>query len=628
MPTPCYEQVLYGPSIDVTPEDVANVVIPLTGTHSLLSDVVYGDDEINPLYTEHTLTLEAIIYGNDNVEDEVARIRNILTTPSLQLDISPVGLGTISRVNVSQKDMKGGPFPQYVSVEPIASNNAILVKWSVIFRTTECSFSASEVLLQYNVEQDFEIDDDGNVQFTVNITYQTRDPILNPNTYKAITEILTAGASKSFQGMRKKTRVSLSRDQRVMSIRLNYKEIESDNAFFPFTSNIQVKDEVESTLLGSSVLGGKGFYTWKRNISGSIKLPARIHKLYAWNIFLKILRARFIKLYPGTKLSAIFDATPPPAQPNNDDATRETDYYYPLKLKISNPIYSRELQFETSYIVVTDIKNLIENSKIVARVNTAFVGAEEDSEPRTLSFQWNEWQQSRDHPLNGKFGYVMDGTPIVFNQCLSIHTDHTLTPDNLLPFEGDPDYDVPSFLSSEEGTSEERNEETALYPDGVKNPPAFNWISYENDFEIMEETNNIPVSHLEEPAAGYYSTTEAASVYAHRGYDSGMSLHGKTTKGIQDYPNEVIERGHSQFFVRMIGSAVRVEDKIPIPFVTSVAGQTAIRVKARASHKQISKGDLPVYAAKWDILYAVTGDIYSEDILNTIKTTGAPAHYT
>jgi len=637
MATPCYEKVIYG--VDVS--DLGSpqtAVLPFTSSHQLLSDVVYGDDEVQPLYTENTLTLETVLYNEvsdvTDIEAECTRIAKILKTPSLQLKIYPVGLGQIATVNVSQPDAKGGPFPQSVVVEPIASNNAILVRWTVMFRTIECPNPLGVNLLQYNVEQDMNVDDDGNMEFTTNITYQTVTPITDPQTHVNITNFLIRRVGKSFQGMTKKKRTSLSRDQRIMSIRIVFKEIESDNAYFPCTSNIEVTDSLESDLLGTSILSGIGFYSWKRDLSIRIRLPARVHKLYAHIVALKILRARFKKLYPFSKLAAIFDIDPPTAQENPTLLTDQ--YYYPLRIKITNPIYSREMSMDVTYVVVSDLDNLLNASKIYSRVNTGFVGAEEESEPTELSDQWEAWQNSRDHRLNGRFQYTLDGTPIVYNQCTGTHSSQQVGANRVLDLEEDPDwdgYDDGDLTSGVSCTVDLDNNQARdiAYPElkyGDDLDVANSWVAYDNDFEIIEEVNNVNVSYLEQPSSDYYkSNVGGGGDYSNRVW-AGMTLHGKTANASQSFPNTVIDRGHSTFYVRMKGYAIRLGSKIPLPFVETVAGNPVKRHTAKASHKQIATGDIPVYLAKWDIVYVVEGgDIYSTDILNTIVSTGGPAHY-
>lgn len=627
--TPCYQQVIYGPSVEGDPLSVdLNVLLPLTSSHRLSSQIVYGDDEVQPLYNEHTLDLETVIYletstgTSTDVEAEVTRIRKILSTPSLQLLIYPTGLGQFGTINVDDYDVKGGPFPQAVVVEPIASNNAILIRWTVLFRTVYCPSASVSELLQYNVEQDMQTDDDGNMEFTVNITYQSRNPITNPESLNNITNIIVARADKSFQGYTKKIRTSLSRDQRIMSVRAVYKEIESDNAFYPNTSNIQITDDIESDLLGGSVLSGKGFYTWKRTIGGTIRLPPRVYKGYAWVVFLKILRERFKGSVLSNKIATVLDVEP--AQPTDED-TQKHNFYLPIRIKVSNPLYSREMKFDVTYVMVTDLDSLWTNTNMFNRVNvnpveTPPVDPEVDPtyEAAPLSTQWKRWQDTRIHPITGKFLYTIDGTPIVYTQCTGAYSDHQVGASALLDLEEDPSI-----------TTESAREATEPKGEVESTKARYSWIQYDNDFEILEDPNSVNVSFLEKPGSSYYTSSNADAANSSRDYNTGMTLHGKTAASSQATPNINIDRGASTFYVRMKGYAIRAGYKIPIPFITTVGGREAKRTHVRVSQKQLAKGDVPVYLAMWDITYTVVGgDIYNADILNTIKSSGAPGAYT
>jgi hypothetical protein len=108
-----------------------------------------------------------------------------------------------------------------------------------------------------------------------------------------------------------------------------------------------------------------------------------------------------------------------------------------------------------------------------------------------------------------------------------------------------------------------------------------------------------------------------------------MVVNGSITNSPQSYPSTVIDRGASQNLIRMKGHAIRAGFKIPIPFITTVAGKTVKRTGTpRMSQKEIGTGDTPVYLAMWDITYAVVGgDVNSTDLLNSIISTGSPAHY-
>lgn len=631
MATPCYLYMVYGPSaggIELSDDSIAapdaddNAIIPLTGKYKLLEKIIYAADEVSPMYREFTLQYETVIYketmtgsGND-VEFEVARLRTILDTPGYQLKLYPIGLGQFGIINLDDMDVKGGPFPQDISVQPFASNKAILVTGTIMFRLSYCNTLGGEfpALLQYNVEQDMNVDENGVMEFTVNITYQSATPITNPNSLISKTTLLQSEVGKSFQGMNKKIRTSMSRDQRILSIRLVYKEIESDSAFFPYTRNIEVIDDIESTLLsgGKGLASTGGFYKWKRDLTCTIRLPPRISKSWAYYVMRQIVTDRFRNLEMIDKKKAAKDASNADGQPEVDD---KKNFYLPLRIKITNPVYSRELRFTLTYLVVSSLDAVITATKILARVDTSFNDAEQES-PKDLSTQWKEWQQSRDTNLNGYFQYEITGTPIVINQCSGTTSDHNFNANILAPLEQE---EIPS-------TSTDEETETLRTPYGTLTANN-SWLDYKNEFQIVEDTSNISVNYLEDPGVNYYRATDAA--YANREV-TNMTLNGRTTGGSPTNPNTVISRGSSVFYVRMEGFALRAGFKIPTPFIAEVAGKQAIRVgQPRVKHVQVSQdGDVPVYMSMWDVTYQVKGgDIYQTDIISSIKTTGVPAHY-
>lgn len=626
MATPCYQYMVYGPSADAEDPDVdLNAVIPLTGKYRLLEKVIYASDEVTPMYREFTLQFESIIYketmtgtGND-VEAEVARLRTILDTPAQKLKLYPIGLGQFGVINEDDMDVKGGPFPQDISISPFASNRAIIISGNIMFRLSYCNTLGGEypALLQYTVEQDMNVDDDGNMEFTTNIIYQAATPITNPNALKAKTDILTRQVGKSFQGMKKTKRTSMSRDQRTLSIRIVYKEIQSDSAFFPYTSNIQLTDDIESTLMnsGKGLASTGGFYKWKRDLNCTIRLPARVSKSWAYYVLRKILEDRFKNLEAVDKKEAIKDASNVTGQPE-DAAKAKKNFFLPLRIKISNSVYDREMKFSLTYMILSSLDSIITASKILARTDASFNDTNE-LDPKDLSDQWKEWQDSRDTNLNGFFQYQLDGTPIIFNQCDgSVVDNHTISADIEAILEQEL---IPSSTVDDES-------ETLRTPYGELSPEV-SWADYKNEFEIVEDTAVVPVSYLDDPGTSYYRATDGN--YANR-EATAMTLNGRATPSTPTNPNTVISRGRSTFFVRMQGYAIRAGYKIPTPFISEIAGKEAIRVgQPRVKHTQIAQdGDVPVYMSMWDVTYQVVGgDIYQPDIISTIKTTGVAAHY-
>lgn len=632
MATPCYLYMIYGPSAEGvelsgggfgTADADDNAVIPLTGKYKLSEKIIYAADEVSPLYREFTLQFETVVYketmtgsGND-VEAEVARLRTILDTPGQQLKLYPIGVGQFGIINVDDMDVKGGPFPQDILIQPFASNRAILMSGNIMFRLSYCNTLGGEfpALLQYNVEQDMNVDEDGNMEFTVNILYQSATPITNPNALIAKTNILIKETGKSFQGMHKKKRTSMSRDQRILSIRLVYKEIESDSAYFPHTRNIELTDSIESTLFstGKGVNSTGGFYKWKRDLSCIIRIPPRISKLWAYYVMQYILVDKFRNLERVDKKEILADVDDADGQPVDPNIAKK-NYYLPLRIKMENSVYSRELRFNLTYLVLSTLDAVVTATKLLARVDTSFTDPGEES-PKDLSDQWSEWQQTRDNNLNGYFQYEINGTPITVNQCSGSTSTHTINPNILAPLEQE-EIDSSSTQSESETLRTPYGELSALN----------SWLEYKNEFEIIEEPSIVSVNYLEDPGINYYRATDGA--YANRAV-TAMTLNGRTSGGSPTNPNTVISRGSSIFYVKMTGHALRVGFKIPTPFIVEVAGKQAVRVgQQRVKHVQIEQGDVPVYMSMWEATYQVKGgDIYQSDILSSIKTTGSPAHY-
>lgn len=625
MATPCYQYMVYGPNAEeANPDNDLNAIIPLTGKYRLMEKVIYAADEVTPMYREFTIQFETVIYketmtgSGTDVEAEVARLRTILDTPAQKLKLYPIGLGQFGVINEDDLDVKGGPFPQDISVAPFASNRAIIINGSIMFRLSYCNTLGGEypALVQYTVEQDMNVDDDGNMEFTTNILYQAASPITNPNSLVNRTLILTRQTGKSFQGMKKTKRTSMSRDQRTLSIRIVYKEIPSDSAFFPYTSNIELTDDIESTLVpsGKGIASTGGFYKWKRDLACAIRLPPRVSKAWAYYVLRKIIKDRFKNLESIEKKKAIKDASNVDSQPE-DDTEAKKNFFLPLRIKISNSVYAREMKFSLTYMILSSLESIITASKILARTDASFNDTNE-LDPKDLSDQWKEWQDSRDTKLTGYFQYEIDGTPIVFNQCNGSVSTHTISSDIVAPLEQE--------VIEESSTDDES--ESLRTPYGELSA-SNSWADYKNEFEIIEDTAVVPVSYLDDPGTSYYQASDGA--YANREV-TNMTLNGRTSASSPTNPNTVISRGRSTFFVRMQGYAIRAGFKIPTPFISEIAGKDAVRIgQPRVKHTQIAQdGDVPVYMSMWDATYQVVGgDIYQPDIISTVKTTGVPAHY-
>jgi len=701
----CYGNIIYGPSVDVIvanglPNLTTNVVLPTTGKPKLNITPTYADDGVTIMYYEYELTIDTLLYSVNSVtgdtETEVARIKKILGTPGLKLKFSPCGLGITPTVNGTvgvsgtdyTPDLKGGPYPQEVGIEPDVTNEAIVIHWKVTTRITHCSSYISLDLIQYNSELDVDTDTDGNVNFTLFVTYQRSTPIPSIAALTPLVNTLRANAGTSFQGMTRTKRTSLSRDQRIAYIRIVFKEIHSDNAFFPYTQNIEATDEIHSSLLGGRY-DGAGFATWARNISATITLPKRINKVWAWIIFRKILAERLRNLQQlTTDNAALFLEQPANQKTDAEIAKTQKNWYLLLSMKIVNPLYTRTMKFEFSYLICTDLRTLISRTLIAARVNSMktrggpydaakalmvtanasaaavrtleAAGADKAAieaakltaaldlkaahtamanvDAGTLSSQWLAWDQTQTVFLNGQQAYESSG-PITVQQCThrvdNLPAKTTFAATYMLDKEFDDD-DSPMNESSSavQKSSDDISpgsvsmyEETGVYAGDKYLDPTYTWLDYKNKFIIEERANNVQARYLQAVDSNYYMNNDPNGPTRSETRYRINNLADNPDSGGLTYPR-TINRGSSSYQIRMRGYAVRVGYPIECPIVDSVNGVAVTRTGlARFTCDPVVTGQNPVYLAMWDVLYNVNGAMISSDLANSIATTGDPGYY-
>jgi hypothetical protein len=618
----CYKYVAYGPHADdanaVTYTDTA--VIPTSGTHKIRIQPIYGDDGTQLMYYEHTLTIDAVIYEKtaisaytSDIESEVARLREILLTKGNMLQLYPSGLGNYSTINgpgaADAQDLTGGPYPQEVSVEPVGSNNAIAIHWVVVFRIAHCDSKLTE-LVQFNSELDFDVDEDGDIAFNLRVTYQRKTPITSIATLDTLVNALKHNAGTSFPGMKRRKRTSLSRDQRTAHIHIQYKEIKSDSAFYPIVRNIEAVDEISSDLVASGPLSGRGFSSWNRKITATITLPKRVHKSYAWIVFLKLMKQRLTYLQQLAKVANVLDVTPAPGQAG--EASISKNSYLLTHISLTNPIYTRTMRFEAHYFIMCDLGNLLAKSKIFARVNTLFSDSPTDTVPVKLTDQWLAWDTANNDSLASALGLV-HSVPIVYSQCAGTYSTPSVAATKLGAMETD--QDSPNDVYEEPQSTEDAKH---------------TWLEYKNGFSVVEETNNVQVSYLQPtPSPTYYQADPGtAGIYGARDANGFVINARYADASGTTLPSQTIRRGLSQFKVRMRGYAIRAKHKIPIPVVVSVGGQSAYRTGIiEYNQEQISQGEVPVYMATWDVVYNVDKDIHSQDLFNSIQSNGASGHF-
>jgi hypothetical protein len=618
----------------------------------------YADDNVTVAYYSYELKFETIIYlpvsQLADIDAEVRRLRNILSTPGQKLKLSPTGLGTFPIINGtviaanSTPDLTGGPRLQEISVEPFATNNAIAVSGVISFDISHCSPYISRDLVQFNSELDMQIDDNGNISFKVFSTYQSRNPITDKTAINNLAKHIRRDAGKIFQGMKKKTRVSYSRDQRTAHIEVTYTDPACDAAFAPLTKHIEFTDSMESQLLPGEGISAGGFYKWIRQFTGTITLPPRVNKIWAWYVFRQILIDRLQGVKLVNKEPTETD-TLTPANQASDGA--KPAWYIPIKIKFTNPLYTRTFEFDFQYLFVMDLESIMDgkaNLFATARHNISveddeFVFGDPDDSGYVrpdISDEWFVWEESDNYDLNGFFQMESTG-PVVVAQCAG-----TANPP--------PPYDSRLRVYANRTTSDLYEQEPSEGEDmdspGVKaalrkvlgsNADArLSWLAYDNKISIIQKNENEHISFLQEVPKEYYQASTAGPAASSQGFSIDHNV-SNVDSGYET-PNTVVF-GPSTYKVRMKGSALRVGYSIPVPAVVSVGGNAVTRSgESRYSHQMIAQSNIlneigvsssqtnikfPVYLAMWDIEYNVESGVKSSDILQTILSSGSPGHY-
>jgi hypothetical protein len=653
----CYKNIGYGPTLTVdgngtiTSDPSVNVTIPATGKSKLTIVPVLAEDNVQISHYHYELRFESLIYSANQIlvdmELEIKRIKTILTTPGLRLNISPVGLGALPVINGigGIPDLTGGPFCDALEITPIASNNAILISGIFRFDISHCSPYIAKDLVQYTSGIEYQVDEEGNISFTVETMFQSRVPILDTTIIKTLGAEISRTAGKVFVGFKRKTKLAFTRDQRIARIRTELTEIPSDAAFAPLTKHIDFTDDMESTLADQGEFGVGGFYKWQRSMLCTITLPQRVNKIWAWYVFRNLFLHRLKGTKAFIKAPAGLDVVPTTGQAAEQaEDNKKKSWYLLTKFKISNPLFSRTISFEVEYLYTMTLSGVLNGSaNIFATVRHNMVNNVDGAVPvidildpnvtenKQLSLEWEYWNSWEDKSLTGIYDFLDTG-PIVYAQC-------AIGSENTIPTKMGIRSTKDSFGEQDPtpGSENKLKETTGLYKEATKS-----WLSYSNKFEIIQSNNNEQVDYVQTVAAATYQAQETESPTA---ASVGFQLNSETSGNGDGYAlPSTVTFGSTTNKVRMKGYAIRVGYKIPCPAVISVGGQPVSRIgESRYEHQTLAVSsvlgpaldgtndettNMPVYLAMWDVTYAVNTNVRYEDILSQIKSSGNPGIYT
>jgi len=659
MTTPCIGRISYGyestyTGPDILSPDLRKVILPPSKSIKLTSHPKYDEAGHTPKYIEHVLEYEGTLYDanldNLNIVQVCKSIRSILLQEGLNLFIPEVGIG-LTGLFTYGKDARRGPYPQEVIVEPYVNNQAILIKFTILFTThnlrvnitADGTLNNKTTISSVSRQLNLNIDEEGDVILQGETTVTFTAPIISNDISSLIEQIRNFTFVESLppliKGFRYEEGNTYQKDLFTLVMTFSLKEIKHDNALYPGTKEIQAEHEVSSSLFGDDPFQGAGFRTWLNRLSGTITLGPYTPKVYAFYIAQLIVRNRLLRLQLFTSKN-VQETTQSIGGTLPDGLNGK---YIPLRIMLKESIYGRQVDFEFEWMHTSDLDNLIYSSGLFRRVNTSYgtydtsipeeirnapgvvLGETTTNQPLPLNKQWTLWQHSTKDWITQQFAPGKGILPIRVNQMDSYlgwrlfnnpnNPNNRFAPEEaanstLIPLYGNTNpifshkYTLQEALNNDYNFSLSQSQNVGDWAPSSSSQPGF----YNN----VSLSQNLPFNQYIEPEYSwleykpeYEIIEEAGSIPIDYLEDTGKTFYADSTPASSylladrfrtinqanqtiTAPAEIVARNYSRIYVRFTGHALRVGHQIPMPSIVSIGGVPAYRVgKPRWKHVEV-----------------------------------------
>lgn len=599
-----------------------------------------------------------------NFDGQLDDFRSVLEEPGAKLSIYDKSVGdwvsygskaTSANPDNYPHDMTAGPHPRLVSIEPIVQNSCARIVWECESTININSIQAMEDLweennlIEHHSSRSYRFGEDGQIEINTRGTFKTakypgKEAI---NSFHLLDEKMSAmrHVKAAFYKYREAITTeqfehgpwgytrSVTFNEDEMNTAIHYtvtdSEIPSDNAFMPYTVNMQVDHTVSSSLLEEDPVLGAGFSTWTNSLSGSITLMAGTPRKFAWAAFISVYDSR-IEFILAAQTSVL---------------GRRLNFVV-TRIELQEAIYGRTFSFQIDYIVTSDLKSLLGVTKLFTPVDAYF--DDNTGDPLPIEDQWREWHESiRRLRLPTDDSTKDDGTlqGPAFGARGITASDYLLTDTLNIPHETEVEKRTPSVsyilpdaipanaITYKKGSETgfdlyaDEDEETGEY--GSEDRFDKTWVRYDNEFQTIRDVPTIaytrtadrPVSIFKDPPV---PTDDQIANHVGGSYIGGVNSPGNDPM-IGNRTKTVIATGEDTFYIRMRGRAVRAFHEIPQPIVTSVGGVSVIPAGRQIfNHRRVGGNtEQPVYEASWDLTYVVDGSALGAN-LAIQDTSGKP----
>lgn len=601
-----------------------------------------------------------------SIDTAVQQIRAILMQPRKTLTCTYQGLGPSANptfygfVIDSGNDVNQGPEPLDFKWRNLATQRCAEITWVVAFYTqSQIVFDAGNLhrapttdFLELTWNRSFDIDEVGVV--TITTTGRIEVDIGANSVFDHVDQARFAAAFPvPLYCQRVSQRFQHEPNNRATRFTIVDKQFPIENAMPPGCIKMDMSHEVSSALFGGK-MEGKGFLSWNNVIQANITLPSGTKPSLAYFLFLFYARQRICRVRTG----GVGDNVQIPTKQEKADAAgksadkTEKARNVVTRVSYKENIFDRTHSFRLEYLGIYNRDRLLQQSGLFAPMfnyrqdagapKPWFDYSKSDAEPWSSSFNHNpvdmnfihtQWENYRNYIANGNPNWnVTNGSWSIYGYTKML--EGTLKPYIFIPEDrvnantgvNNIGYQNALYYADAPNANAQGVDEAAanLEPAYTDLDPAESYIAYEAECSFVEKHNTFQYTRQKYDDSIKYSLQSYYGQSTPPGKENTkFTFNNPGTSQLpsdSDYTSSY--NAQSNMAVVLSGYAVRVGYPPTIPSVLSYGQNPVIRAgQAMYSMKQVARGPLPIYLARWSIPYYVNTSVH-KNVFENLNVNG------
>lgn len=512
------------------------------------SSDVYDESGRIVMYVKYTINVTAIVADavTANVEQRMQQIQDTLTQSGQTLIIKQKGFSTGIDTSVqSGRDVNFGPKPLGFHWRPIGDTLAVEISWSCEVCLAKCGGNRNTGVLGINYEISVNINRHGNAVRTINGYVLVANSVIG-NAIENNPEIILPSIFKA---------PVPSHFYREVTRKFNYGKNRVD---FTITDT-EIPTNRPQNDFATEITGSHNVH-WGRTqglqqfntLSLKVTTRADVNPSQAWLIALDVFQQRI-----------------------QAGLTNQKNKVLLLDIDATELIWERSSEFTFKWRIIGPVEDLIGNSGMWTPITTS------KNPTLTGNWDWDKWQTAMAKTAFSPYGNSQwkfnsaGGDDIVINLCSNTNAQSTVNGNTTnAGWAQVPTYGFQNYVP-------DANYSYLDY---------YMWI--ETDFVRGTASQSI----LQKPETDFGSPTMTD--------DSAFSPGASGTL----IKNIVQQASKTTYYVTLKGFAHRAGHQIPCPTITSIGGETPVKVNGFFKNLPTKNAlGVVIYSAQWSIRYAIAG---------------------